>query len=308
MGENERIDYGRTLIGLTCQKRTALLLTATTMTGSKRGIKERISLIAKKPRMAIYTLMAVLLIAAVAVGCTFTGASDSPYTLTSHLSIDDVTAASIWGYSGERELSEEEIRELVPLINALKRGDFTENKRLVGGTPEYGLSLEVGGTSYHFNECIAAGDLELVGYDDKQWWIDSEELDNFIVALAKSDDPSLSEGDAYTDKSTALALYDSFYQELIAPLGADVRGISYIDLDFNSVPELLVFGPGASASGCCEIFTIENGEVRSFNTRGYVASYAEYAGVVTGTLLAPLSKNASLDSLNANMSFAVSIS
>ncbi len=76
IGENERSEYGRTLIGMTCQKRTALLITATTMTESKSSIKERITLIAKKPKMAIYTLIAVVLIAAVAVGCTFTGAKE----------------------------------------------------------------------------------------------------------------------------------------------------------------------------------------------------------------------------------------
>ncbi|HOJ12386.1 MAG TPA: M56 family metallopeptidase [Clostridiales bacterium] len=76
IGEVDRTEYGRTLIGLTCAKRSAntLLVAATTMTGSKKSIKERITLIAKKPKMAIYTLIAVLLIAAIAVGCTFTGA------------------------------------------------------------------------------------------------------------------------------------------------------------------------------------------------------------------------------------------
>lgn len=76
LGESERAAYGRTLIGLTCQKRTALLNTATTMTGSGKSIKERIALIVKKPKMAVYTLIAVLIIAAIAVGCTFTGAKD----------------------------------------------------------------------------------------------------------------------------------------------------------------------------------------------------------------------------------------
>lgn len=76
LGESERAAYGRTLIGLTCEKRSALLNTATTMTGSGKSIKERIALIAKKPKMAAYTLVAVILIAAIAVGCTFTGAKD----------------------------------------------------------------------------------------------------------------------------------------------------------------------------------------------------------------------------------------
>ncbi len=77
LGENERAPYGRTLIGMTCQRNDlgALAHTATTMTGSKKSIKERVMLIAKKPKMAVYTLVAVILIAAAAVGCTFSGAS-----------------------------------------------------------------------------------------------------------------------------------------------------------------------------------------------------------------------------------------
>lgn len=79
IGEGERAAYGRTLIGLTCAHRSNLLHTATTMTGSKKSIKERIVLIAQKPKMAIYTLVAVILIAAIAVGCTFTGAKEKEW-------------------------------------------------------------------------------------------------------------------------------------------------------------------------------------------------------------------------------------
>lgn len=72
LGEGERASYGRTLLAVTCQGRTNPLLTATSMTGS--GIRERIILLAKRPKTALYTLTAVILIAAIAVGCTFTGA------------------------------------------------------------------------------------------------------------------------------------------------------------------------------------------------------------------------------------------
>ena len=54
-----------------------MLNTATTMTGSGKSIKERIALIVKKPKMALYTMITVVIIAAVAVGCTFTGAEKS---------------------------------------------------------------------------------------------------------------------------------------------------------------------------------------------------------------------------------------
>ncbi len=76
LGEAERAEYGRTLIGMTCRKRANVLMTATTMTTGKSGIKERIVLIAKKPKTALYTLVIVILVAAIAVGCTFTGARE----------------------------------------------------------------------------------------------------------------------------------------------------------------------------------------------------------------------------------------
>ena len=73
LGEGERAEYGRTLIGMTCQKKANVLITATTMNSGKSGIRERIMLIAKKPKMALYTLLIVVLVASIAIGCTFTG-------------------------------------------------------------------------------------------------------------------------------------------------------------------------------------------------------------------------------------------
>ena len=77
LGEEQRAAYGRTLIEMTCRKPTALLVTATTMTGGARGLKERITMLVKKPKTAVSVLLLVVLIAAVAVGCTFTGAADT---------------------------------------------------------------------------------------------------------------------------------------------------------------------------------------------------------------------------------------
>lgn len=74
IGEAERAEYGRTLIRMTCQKRAAFLIAATTMTGSKSSIKERITLIAKKPKLFISAVIAVVLVAFAAACCTFTGA------------------------------------------------------------------------------------------------------------------------------------------------------------------------------------------------------------------------------------------
>ena len=78
IGEEERADYGRTLIHLTCKERFGnMMIAATTMTGGKKEIKERITLLMKKPKTALITAVALLLIATVLVGCTFSGSVDT---------------------------------------------------------------------------------------------------------------------------------------------------------------------------------------------------------------------------------------
>ena len=67
-----------TLLAVTCQGPGNLLLTATSMTGRGRDIKERILVLAKRPKTAALTLAAVVLVAAVAAGCTFTGPASTP--------------------------------------------------------------------------------------------------------------------------------------------------------------------------------------------------------------------------------------
>ena len=74
LGESERAAYGRTLIRMACGPGAYVLLTATTMDGGKTSLHERIVLLAKKPRTAALAAIALVLAAALCVGCTFTGA------------------------------------------------------------------------------------------------------------------------------------------------------------------------------------------------------------------------------------------
>lgn len=77
LGDDQRADYGRTLIRMTCPDQVgAVFVTATTMTGSAGSIRERIKLLMKRPRNTLLTLTAVVLIGAFIVGCAFTGAAD----------------------------------------------------------------------------------------------------------------------------------------------------------------------------------------------------------------------------------------
>ena len=74
LGEAERAAYGRTLIRISCERRATLLRTATTMNCGKSGLRERIALIANRPKTAAYALVILILAAVAVTGCTFTGA------------------------------------------------------------------------------------------------------------------------------------------------------------------------------------------------------------------------------------------
>jgi len=64
-----------TIITSYAQNHPELFCSATTMTSGKSGIKERITMIAKKPKMLLQMLLVMILILTAAVGCTFTGAN-----------------------------------------------------------------------------------------------------------------------------------------------------------------------------------------------------------------------------------------
>lgn len=97
LGEEERAVYGRTLIDLTCEKRPVVLLTATTMTGSGKSIKERIAMIVKKPKMKRYIGVLVAMVSILCVGCTFTGANTADKEQDTNLvtEADDIENATL---------------------------------------------------------------------------------------------------------------------------------------------------------------------------------------------------------------------
>lgn len=135
LGEAERTAYGRTLIGMTCVRRDprSLMLTATTMLGTKKTLKERIALIAKTPKTALYTLIACILVVSLAVGCTFTGAPADPKT--------------------EEEKLLDRCREAVEYIQNLEHFEITEHTEITDNSDS-----EILGSSYEGARYIHSGD------------------------------------------------------------------------------------------------------------------------------------------------------
>lgn len=134
LGEEQRMDYGRTLLSMVSPRRdpAGLLSCATTMTSGKRGLRERITLLARRPKTAAAAAICLLLAVCVSAGCTFTGpkpssgsaagtdepvTSDLPegYKLTATVPLSDVQA-----YTPENqtvtpaEVSASDIAEILP--------------------------------------------------------------------------------------------------------------------------------------------------------------------------------------------------
>ncbi len=76
LGEGERAAYGRTLVRMTCESRSASLAAAARMTDRDKGLRERIALLAKKPRTTACAALVLLAAILLSTACTFTGGRD----------------------------------------------------------------------------------------------------------------------------------------------------------------------------------------------------------------------------------------
>ena len=224
MRENERFEYGRTLIGLTCAKRSALLTTATTMNGSKRSLKERITLIAKQPKTLVFALVIAVAVCLVAVGCTFTAAEgDVPWTWAKDLSSAEIEEATIWlqdetGYK-DYNLAADEIDSLVERLNKLSKFDFKQNTELVGSTPEYGIVLTCGDEWYSMNQCSDSNGTLEMGYGGNMWWISDKKLYTVVSSLLETyseDGPGRTEVDDKNEKEEQKDGFTALTEEEIA--------------------------------------------------------------------------------------------
>lgn len=75
LGEEHRLEYGKTLIHLAAQKQSPveLLYCATTIHTGKRTLKKRIQLLAQKPKTLASGLIAVVALVILGASCTFSG-------------------------------------------------------------------------------------------------------------------------------------------------------------------------------------------------------------------------------------------
>ena len=113
---------------MACGRGVSPLLTATAMDGGKTSLHERIVLLAKKPRTAALAAIALVLAAALCVGCTFTGAKKEELSgnlgsiaaMMAKLTTDDLSSESVNGYP------DIDWEKLVKAINRAAAHEITE--------------------------------------------------------------------------------------------------------------------------------------------------------------------------------------
>ena len=181
-----RADYGRALLGLVAPKRARgqLLSCATTMQLGKKSLKERITLIAKKPKMAAYTLVFVLVLSLVLTACTFTSASVQPEPEPQPETVQPETGASEQEQlqealtKAEEDLNKEEPQPVeddpeaefqmaFPMLN------YASFQRYLDEHPE---TLENGWEHIRINEA---------GFDDEDTSIETQQGDQVLAVDAE---------------------------------------------------------------------------------------------------------------------------
>ena len=235
LGESERAAYGRTLIRLTCEKRPVLLGTATTMTDSGKRIRARIALIVKKPKTALLTAIAVVILAAVAVGCTFTGAKDQPASFaewTGSLTAETIQwADAAKGYGIEKisySIPENEYAELTDLLQSIT-DEHCFRRKPEADDNGYRLALYRADKLWLF-KCLEDGTIGLMfndaetgayyGSEGDLLILESPALWNYIVNTV--DEKGTFNNDFSYD-GLAISIPDDYINELIIYSGEDLN-------------------------------------------------------------------------------------
>lgn len=120
------------------------------------------------------------------VGCS--NEETTVWDWAQELNQEDVISVTPWRHDDEHKefdtLSDEETLELVTLLNDLTEDSFTENKNLAGGTPAFGIQIDIASETYYINESISPNGALEIRYSEKMWWIDNVELLDFVQRVA----------------------------------------------------------------------------------------------------------------------------
>ena len=271
LGASARTPYGEALIRMTVPDKAYLLRAATMMSGA--DLKERICMIARERKTVRAALIAVIaLLLAAAVGLFLGGRAKketvptgTPWDWTSALTAGDIKAAEI---SGGGELSAAQIQELVRFLNAVEPGEVVLGRGLPSSnvldvTSGVGYRLRWGGgvIELDFDDSAAAAEQ----YGPGVWEIHNDALYAFLNALEVS--PPASATDLAAASEDWRQEYVDFFTDTVLPAQAEahpgqpIYGVSLMDINFDGVPELMVWDWVASGAATGMLYKIDRSNV-----------------------------------------------
>jgi YD repeat-containing protein len=148
LGEEQRIPYGETLVQTTCAAKptTGILGIATTMTGSKEAIKQRILRIAHKFKFNVYAFISVLLIGAISIGCTWFGAIPSDDEIVTVYLLDQAVTTRYASGKTERIVCKYDNNYNLISASGKSHYEYDENNRILSKSEGSGTVY------YHYND------------------------------------------------------------------------------------------------------------------------------------------------------------
>ena len=116
-------------------------------------------------------------------GCS--GRTATVWNWAKNVKQEDINAVTPWSDGNTLEpLDDTETLELITLLNKLTKDSFIENKELSGGTPTFGIQIDIASNTYNINDSIHPNGALEMNYNEKQWLINDEDLLSFIQKVA----------------------------------------------------------------------------------------------------------------------------
>ena len=86
-------------------------------------------------------------------GCS--GRTATVWNWAKNVEQEDINAVTPWSDGNTLEpLDDTETLELITLLNKLTKDSFIENKELSGGTPTFGIQIDIASNTYNINDSI----------------------------------------------------------------------------------------------------------------------------------------------------------
>lgn len=190
LGDDARIAYGQTLLALVTQKNSPahLIKAATSMSETKKQLKERVMFIAKKPKKYFTAAICLILVASLAAGCAFIGSKVSalnhpsnskggrnvtylPVSVKSYDSKGQLQNHSTFVYDDHGQLLSQ--RHVSPSSDYTTSYTRNEHGLVTSVRRQYPNYAEVSNYTYHYNEdgSIASWQLTADGITDERRFV-----------------------------------------------------------------------------------------------------------------------------------------